>query len=79
MAFDPTYCPEDAYAVTPHDTNANDGFGFQVGVTGDVSVVTLRGTTVTLPACQAGLQYAIKFTKLRATGTTATSIIAYRG
>lgn len=77
--MDVSLCPEDAYAVTPHDTNPNNGYGFQVGVTGDVAIVTVRGTTVTLPACQAGLQYAIKFGIIKATGTTATSIVAYRG
>lgn len=77
--MDVSQCPEDGYAITPHDTNPQPGYGFQVGVAGDVTVITVKGTTVTMPACIAGFPYAMKFGVVKATGTTAASIMAYRG
>lgn len=65
-------------AVTPDD--ANDlGFvtrGIIVGVAGDVAVVTAEGESVTLPALVAGITHPYRVSRIKATGTTATSIKA---
>lgn len=69
--------PSRGLAVTPNN-GADLAFpirGLMVASAGDVSVVTLRGDTVTLPALQPGMQYAILATRVRATGTTATGIV----
>jgi len=73
----PDYCPEDGAAVTTSDVaNSNNGYGFMVGVAGNVVLRTLRGTILTLTACQPGIQYAFKFTEIR-TASTATGIIRF--
>lgn len=65
-------------AWTPSDTAVIPGYprGFQVGVGGDVALEYRNGTTVTWPACAEGMVHAhFGFVKLRATGTTATTIV----
>lgn len=50
--------------------------GFQVGVAGDVALQYEDGTSVTWPACVAGVLHAHSgFVKVLATGTTATGIV----
>lgn len=63
--------------VTPSDSNDLPYTlkAFMVAVAGDVSVLTAGGDTLTLPACQPGLQYAVLATRIRATGTTADGIV----
>ena len=69
--------PSRGLSVTPDNSNdlAFPIRGLMVAGAGDVSVVTLGGDTVTLPALQPGMQYAILATRVRATGTTATGIL----
>ena len=76
--MDTNFTPSDVVSVTPSDTATNYGVGFQVGVAGDVSVESAAGNNTVIPACAAGVQYAIKFNRIRATGTTATGIVIFR-
>lgn len=66
----------DAVAVTPNDTTDLGEFrGLYIGTTGDVAVVTLRGSTVTFKNVPVG-ELAVAGTKVMATNTTATDILA---
>ena len=49
--------------------------GLMVASGGDVAVVTLDGDAVTLPALAAGVQYAFRIVRVKATGTTATGLV----
>lgn len=67
-----------AFAITPHDTNALSEpiRGLYVGVAGDVTVRMLRGSTdVLFKAVPAGTILPIRVTHIRATGTTATTML----
>lgn len=75
--MDASMIPRDAKAVTPDNDADCNGIGFMVGTTGAVAVETYDGTTVTLPACQAGFQYSMSFRKILATGTAATTIVRF--
>lgn len=67
----------DASAVTTSDTTVLIGVkGLWIGGTGNVSVVTFNGNTVTFTAVPSGVLLPIAVTKVRATGTTATNILA---
>jgi hypothetical protein len=74
----PTSPIEHAVAVTPHDSNdlANVTRTLYVGVSGDVKVDMVGSGTVTFTGLAAGLNHPIRATRVYATGTTATSIIA---
>ena len=65
-------------AVTPHDTNelAHTTMALWVGGAGNVSVVDAKGNTVTITGVAAGTRLPISVNKVRATGTTATNIVA---
>lgn len=68
-----------ALAVTPSDTvNFPGGAcrGLYVGVTGNVAVVDTTGVVVTYTAVAAGIVHPIRATRINATNTTATSILA---
>lgn len=68
----------DATAVTPHDSQAQPGLpsrGLYIGVSGDVSVITQGGTTITFKAVPVGF-FPVLVSRVRATGTSATDIIA---
>jgi hypothetical protein len=73
--MDVSQIPSDADECTASDTAPNNGVGFMVGVAGDVAVVTEKGTTVVLPACQPGVQYALRVQKILSTNTTATGLV----
>jgi hypothetical protein len=63
--------------VTPSDSTVLETTaGLYVGVGGSVSVETKKGGVVTLVGVPAGSLLAISVTKVRATGTTATDILA---
>lgn len=72
----------DAFALTPSDTN---NFVAQslpptmralyVGVTGDLTVVTFGGNTITFKAVPVGMLIPLVVTQIKATNTTATNII----
>lgn len=66
-----------AAAVTPHDTNRiSPTRGLYVGVSGDVKVIMLDGTTVTFTGLAAGVIHPITCVLVCSTGTTATNIVA---
>jgi hypothetical protein len=69
--------PAFGFAITPNDTTdlSVTTRGLMVTTAGDVSVITVGGDTVTLPALQPGVQYAIRATRVRATDTTATGLV----
>jgi hypothetical protein len=71
--------PNGAIAVTPSNTVdlAKAATGFYVGVTGDVTLVDLYGNVTQFKAVPVGFQYFIGFTRINATGTTATNIVAF--
>lgn len=68
-----------AKAVTPHDVNSlAEGaavLGLYIGAGGDVAVDTAEGDTVTFVAVPIGF-LPVAVTRVYATGTTATDIIA---
>jgi hypothetical protein len=68
----------DGFAITPNDSAdlTRDAGGIYVGVTGNVVLDTSKGTTLTFVAVPAGTILPIDTRRVRATGTTATSLIA---
>lgn len=68
---------ENAFAVTPNNFAdlAEDTRGLYVGVSGDVKVDLVGGTTVTFVNLAAGVIHPIRARRVYATGTSATSII----
>lgn len=68
----------DAYAVTPSDSAAlkPSAQAFYVGGTGNVTVEMRSGNTVTFAGVPAGEVIHAYVTKIFATGTSATSIVA---
>jgi len=69
---------EDAFAITPHDTNnlANFTRAIWVGGTGDVKVDMVGSGTVTYASVPPGYMLAVRASRVYATGTTATALIA---
>lgn len=68
-----------AVAVTPHDTNdlTNISRALWVGAAGNVSVILAEDSTaVTLVGVPAGTLLPLRVKRVRATNTTATSIVA---
>jgi hypothetical protein len=68
-----------ATAVTPNDTtNLSGGAtkGLYVGVTGNVVVTMADGTDATFTNLSSGAIHPISVLKVKATGTTATNILA---
>lgn len=68
----------EAFAVTPHDTNANNYSYLYVGTSGDVAVVTAGGNTVTFTGVLGGSVLWIQTSKVLSTGTNATNIVGMR-
>lgn len=67
----------EAISVTPNDsTDLGRTKGIWVGSAGDLSVVMHNGQTVTFPGVLGGSLLPIAVTTVRATGTTATGIVA---
>lgn len=64
-----------AAAVTTSDTADNPGAALYVGGAGNVSLVTEGGETTTFTAPPVGSVLYVRFTKVRATGTTATNLV----
>lgn len=71
----PDSTASNADAVTPNDTTVVRYRALYVGVTGNVSVLTEGGQTVTFQNAQAGSVLPIRVARVRATGTTATNIL----
>lgn len=70
---------KDAVAVTPHDSNAQTNLpceALYVGGAGDVEVITKSGTTTLFKAVPVGTLIPIGVSRVRATNTTATYILA---
>jgi hypothetical protein len=71
-----------AVAVTPSDSTDITGADFNnpaalyVGTGGDVEVITLGGSTVTLKSVPTGTFVPMQVTRVKASATTATDIIA---
>lgn len=67
-----------AFAVTPHDTNAltNDSRAIYIGSGGNIVLVTTGGDTITLVGVLGGTIYSIRANIIKSTGTTATNIVA---
>jgi nitrogen fixation protein len=66
-----------AAAITPHDTNllTVTTRAVYVGGAGDLAVVMFNGDEVTFPAVPAGTVLPVRAKKVKATGTTATSLV----
>lgn len=67
--------PSRADAVTPSDTAETFGVAIYVGGAGNVALLTEGGQTVTFTAPPVGATIAVRFTKVLATGTTATNLV----
>jgi hypothetical protein len=67
---------EGAVAVTPSDATIIEGKAIYVGGAGNVAVTTKAGTVVTFTAPPVGSVIPIAFSKVMATNTTATLLIA---
>jgi hypothetical protein len=65
----------DAFAITPSDTAPNVTRGVYVGGAGNVTVVTLAGSTVTFTAVPVGTVVPIQTKLVKATLTTATLLV----
>lgn len=65
-------------AVTPHDSTdlANVSRAIWVGGAGNVAAVTVAGTAVTFAGVPAGTLLPIRVSRINATNTTATDIVA---
>jgi hypothetical protein len=73
---------DDGAAITPSDVTpqaSSKAFAaFYSGAGGTVVLVTVRGSTLTLVSVPAGVIVPIAFSQIKATGTTATSLIGLR-
>jgi hypothetical protein len=67
-----------AAAITPNDTTDLGTVcrGIYVGGAGDLAVITAGGDTVTLTAVAVGVVYPLRVSRVLATGTTATNLVA---
>jgi len=75
----PDYPAGDAEVVTPHDTNnlAKTSRALYVGVGGDVSVeMAQTGSAIVFTGVLAGTVLPIRITRVNATATTATNMVA---
>ena len=66
------------FTVTPHDVNdlSQPCMALWVGGDGNIKLNTVDGSTITLKGVTAGTILHIQATKVYATGTTATDIVA---
>lgn len=67
--------PPNAAAVTPSDTSDNTGIALYVGGAGNVAFETQSGQIVTFSNISASTIIPLRFGKVLATGTTATSLV----
>lgn len=77
MAFNASTVTADAFNVTLSDTTVVTAFGFYVGTTGNLQVVTQKGTTVLFTALPAGVIVPLAVSKFQTTNTTASNIVAF--
>lgn len=73
-----TDCADDAAAVTPHDSTNFSSMtrALYVGVTGNVTVVMKSGAVVLFSAVPVGTILPVRCSRVNATGTTASGIVA---
>lgn len=66
------------FSVTPSDSAllSETTRGIYVGTGGDIAALMLSGASVTFPAVPAGSVLPVRLTKIMATGTTASNIVA---
>ena len=76
--MDASQISRDMAIVTPSDTEACNGVGF-IFLGGACSIVTEKGSTVDLPVGLAGVVFPQSIQKVRATGTSATTVVVFRG
>lgn len=70
--------PGDAAAITPSDSVGVNLRGLYIGVTGDVTVKTSKGTSVLFSALPAGTIIPLLIAFVMSTGTTATGIVGFK-
>lgn len=75
--MDASQIPNNCVLATPSDTERTPGCGL-IYAGGACSIVTDRGDTVTLPAVFAGIVLPIQVRQVKATGTSATSVLVFR-
>lgn len=66
-----------AKAITPHDTDLQFYEAIYVGGTGNLTVITLDGDTVTFTAVPVGEIIPVRTKVVRATATTATNLVGF--
>ena len=78
MGDDLTSPASDGAAVTPSDTVALPVASKRlwIGGAGNVTIVTIAGTTLTYTGVPAGTYLHVRASQVKATGTTATNIVA---
>lgn len=66
------------FAVTPSDSTllSETTRGLYVGTTGNIAGLMLSGASVTFTSVPAGAVLPVRLTKIMATGTTASNIVA---
>lgn len=70
--------PGSAQAIAPSDaTELGNCIGVYVGGTGDLTVVDVKGNTVTYKAVPVGAVIWLRINKVKATGTTATLLVGH--
>ncbi len=67
--------PNRAGAVTPSDTATTFANALYAGSSGNITVVTEGGDTVTFNNVPVGTTIVLRITQVRATGTTATNLV----
>lgn len=80
-SFERLFGATEGVSVTPSDSaDLSIGFcrGILVGTAGSLSVIGTSGGTINFPTLIAGVIHPICATRIRATGTTATGIVAVK-
>jgi hypothetical protein len=78
MSFYTNHVATGAVAVSPNNTTQVDFVGLYIGVAGDVTVTGGDGVDVTFPGVPAGKDIPMLVTRVKSSGTTASSIVGYR-
>lgn len=76
ISFNESWVPQRAVAVTPSDTTTITAVALYVGTGGNVSVVDNAGNATVFTGVPGGTTLWLKATRVRATGTTASNIVA---
>lgn len=76
IAFNESWVPQRAVAVTPSDSAVITAVALYVGTGGNLTVTDNYGNNTTFTGVPGGTTLWIKATRVRATGTTAAAIVA---